>query len=93
MVKKMAKKNNEFIELAKAKMVGQRNIVISARTIDKSFTIAQQVTVLEGHSQISVFLKGAIHIEDLHSLYNMRDALNEAIHKYDDLADPKPDPN
>lgn len=69
----------EFRELAKAKIQESRNIVISKMTTVDSFTLAQQLVVTEGNKQTTMFMKGAIHIDGVQSLYNLRNALNEAI--------------
>jgi hypothetical protein len=70
----------EYKELATAKIQASRNIVISENKAFGGFTLAQQVLIDEGRSkQTAVFMKGAIHVETLDGLYELRDALNEAI--------------
>lgn len=75
----MAKSKIEYIELSKAKVTDSRNIVVS--TCSKGgYTIAQQLEVKEdGGKNTNVFLKGAFHVDDVHGLYNLRDAVNLAI--------------
>lgn len=71
----------EYNELAKAEIQEGRNLVISECSAG-GFTIAQRIDVKETNNHImSVYLKGAFHIEDVHGLYNLRDALNVAIEK------------
>lgn len=72
------RKRSIFTELAKAKIQDKRNLVVSKNT-DGTFTLGQQIVVQEGRKQTAIFLKGAIQIENLEGLYNLRDALNEAI--------------
>lgn len=74
----MAKTKIEYSEISRAKVTDSRNIVIS-NCNKGGFTIAQQLEAKEGDKITSVFLKGAFHIDDLHGLYNIRDAINLAI--------------
>ena len=74
----MAKSKVEYNEISRVKVTDSRNIVIS--TCSKGgFTIAQQLEAKENEKTTSVFLKGAFHVDDLHGLYNIRDAINLAI--------------
>lgn len=74
----MAKTKVEYNELSRAKVTDSRNIVISACS-KGGFTIAQQLEAKENDKTTSVFLKGAFHVDDVHGLYNVRDAVNLAI--------------
>ena len=74
----MAKSKIEYHELSRAKVTDSRNIVISSCS-KGGFTIAQQLEAKENDKTISVFIKGAFHVEDIHGLYNLRDAVNLAI--------------
>lgn len=74
----MAKSKIEYHELSRAKVTDSRNIVIS-NCYKGGFTIAQQLEAKENDKTISVFMKGAFHVEDIHGLYNLRDAVNLAI--------------
>ena len=74
----MAKNKIEYHELSRAKVTDSRNIVIS-NCSKGGFTIAQQLEAKENDKTISVFMKGAFHVEDIHGLYNLRDAVNLAI--------------
>lgn len=74
----MAKSKIEYNELSKAKVTDSRNIVIS-NCSKGGFTIAQQLEAKENNKTTSVFMKGAFHVEDIHGLYNLRDAVNLAI--------------
>lgn len=74
----MAKSKIEYHELSRAKVTDSRNIVIS-NCSKGGFTIAQQLEAKEGDKTTVVFLKGAFHVDDIHGLYNIRDAINLAI--------------
>ena len=74
----MAKNKIEYNELSRAKVTDSRNIIIS-NCSKGGFTVAQQLEAKEGDKVTSVFMKGAFHIEDIHGLYNLRDAVNLAI--------------
>ena len=74
----MAKSKIEYTEISRAKVTDSRNIVISSCS-KGGFTIAQQLEAKENDKTTSVFLKGAFHVDDLHGLYNLRDAVNLAI--------------
>lgn len=74
----MAKTKVEYSEISRAKVTDSRNVVIS-NCNKGGFTIAQQLEAKEGEKTTSVFLKGAFHIDSLHGLYNLRDAINLAI--------------
>ena len=74
----MARNKIEYHELSRAKITDSRNIVISSCS-KGGFTIAQQLEAKENDKTTSVFMKGAFHVEDIHGLYNLRDAVNLAI--------------
>lgn len=74
----MAKTKIEYNEISRAKVTDSRNVIISSCN-KGGFTIAQQLEAKEGDKVTSVFLKGAFHVDDLHGLYNIRDAINLAI--------------
>ena len=74
----MAKSKVEYNEISRAKVTDSRNIIISACS-KGGFTIAQQLEAKENDKTTSVFLKGAFHVDDIHGLYNIRDAVNLAI--------------
>lgn len=74
----MAKSKVEYNEISRAKVTDSRNIIISACS-KGGFTIAQQLEAKENDKITSVFLKGAFHVDDIHGLYNIRDAVNLAI--------------
>lgn len=76
----------DYTELSKAKVSDSRNIVISSCS-KGGFTIAQQLEAKEDDKTTSVFLKGAFHVDELHGLYNLRDAVNMAIKSYEDNAE------
>lgn len=74
----MVKNKIEYNELSRAKVTDSRNIIISSCS-KGGFTIAQQLEAKENDKTTSVFMKGAFHVEDIHGLYNLRDAVNLAI--------------
>ena len=74
----MAKSKVEYNEISRAKVTDSRNIIISSCS-KGGFTIAQQLEAKENDKTTSVFLKGAFHVDDIHGLYNIRDAINLAI--------------
>ena len=74
----MATSKVEYSEISRAKVTDARNIVIS-NCSKGGFTIAQQLEAKENDKTTSVFLKGAFHVDDIHGLYNIRDAVNLAI--------------
>lgn len=69
-----------YNEIAKAKVTESRNVVISSCS-KGGYTIAQQLVAKEGDGDkiTTVFMKGAFHVDDIHGLYNLRDAINLAI--------------
>ena len=69
-----------FVELANATLSSKRQAVIS-RLDDGSYTIGQKLAVKDGEKTMGVFLKGALHAEDLTALQNLRDALNVVLKK------------
>lgn len=78
--------NRTYKELANAQIDEKRRLVISSYLENgqyKGFTLAQQIEAEEGKKKTRVFLKGGIHIRDLDSLYNLRDAINNAIDQYE----------
>lgn len=72
-----------YKELAKAKVAENKNIVISKNESKGGYTIAQQLLVTDNNASIPIFLKGAIQINELEGLYELRDAINAAIQKED----------
>lgn len=74
----MAKNKIEYNEISRAKVTDSRNIIIS-KCSKGGFTVAQQLEAKENDKVMLVFLKGAFHVEDIHGLYNLRDAINLAI--------------
>lgn len=81
----MAKPKVEYTEISRAKVTDSRNVVISSCS-KGGFTIAQQLEAKENDKTTAVFLKGAFHVDDIHGLYNIRDAVNLAIAKAEESA-------
>lgn len=69
-----------YTEICRAKIANTRNAVIS-KCSKGGYTLAQQLEVQEDKSKTSVFLKGALHIDSLESLCELRNALNVVIQK------------
>lgn len=75
----MMKNRLSYRELSKAEVSESRNIVISDCS-KGGYTIAQQLVAREeGDKVTTVFMKGAFHVDSIHGLYNLRDAVNLAI--------------
>ena len=74
----MAKSKIEYHELSRAKVTDSRNIVIS-NCSKGGFTIAEQLEAKENDKTNQKKMKGEFHVEDIHGLYNLRDAVNLAI--------------
>lgn len=83
----------KYLELSNAHITAKRRLVISEcvkenqdteENIQCGFTLAQQVEVEEGKRMTRVFLKNGIHVASIDELYNLRDAINDAIKKYEE---------
>lgn len=83
----------KYSELSNAQIADKRRLVISEcvkqnqdtkETIHCGFTLAQQIEVEEGKRMTRVFLKNGIHVASIDELYNLRDAINNAINKYEE---------
>lgn len=83
----------KYLELSNAQIADKRRLVISEcikenqdtkENIQCGFTLAQQVEVEEGKRVTRVFLKNGIHVASVDELYNLRDAINDAIDKYEE---------
>lgn len=68
----------EYKELSSANIQEKRMLVIS-QCSKGGFTLAQKIFVEEGNKKTGIFLKNAIHVDDIDGIYNLRDALNLAI--------------
>lgn len=89
----MAVNKMKYLELSNAQIADKRRLVISEcvkenqdtkESIQCGFTLAQQVEVEEGKRITRVFLKNGIHVASVDELYNLRDAINDAIDKYEE---------
>lgn len=76
MENKAVYKKAHYTELSNAEITENRNIVISECS-KGGYTVAQQLKA----DGTKVFMKGALHIDNLDGLYNLRNALNIAIDK------------
>lgn len=71
---------SNFIELSSASINENKDIVISLHE-KGGYTLGQKLNVDDNGRKTGMFLKNAIHIDDVSGLYNLRDALNLAIHR------------
>ena len=71
----------QYTKLSSALIQDKRSLVISECS-KGGYTLAQQVVFVEedGKKQ-NLYLKGAIHINSIDGLRNLRDAINVAIEK------------
>lgn len=76
MENKAVYKKAHYTELSNAEITENRNIIISECS-KGGFTVAQQLKA----DGAKVFMKGALHIDNLEGLYNLRNALNIAVDK------------
>lgn len=74
----MAQQKVEYTEISRAEVTKRRNVVISECSRG-GYTIAQQITIEEGENMTSLFMKGAIHVDDVEGLKRLRDALTVCI--------------
>ena len=74
MENKAVYKKAHYTELSNAEITENRNIVFSECS-KGGFSVAQQLKA----DGTKVFMKGALHIDNLDGLYNLRNALNVAI--------------
>lgn len=84
MENKAVYKKAHYTELSNAEITENRNIVISECS-KGGFTVAQQLKA----DGTKVFMKGALHVDNLEGLYNLRNALNVAIDKVAEKAKAK----
>ena len=77
----MAYNKTTYEEIERIKVGDTKSIVIS-KCSKGGYTIAQQLLVVdENGNKNTVFLKGALHVNDVSDLTKMRDALNNIINK------------
>jgi hypothetical protein len=72
----------KYSELSVARIGKYKEAVISRcyqNDSEAGYTLAQRVEFAQDNKRLKVFLKGSIHIQDLDALYNLRDAVNQAI--------------
>ena len=69
---------NKYTELSVAKTSKHRNTVISKHN-EEGFTIAQQFEVEEDGKPVKIFMKGALHIDDVEGLEKLKEAIDKAI--------------
>ena len=76
----MANNKLNYTEIARAQVTDTREVVIS-NCSKGGFTIAQVMSIKECDGITPVYMKGAIHVANVDSLRNLRDAITLAIKK------------
>ena len=71
----------EYNQLATASIQDKRDLVISECS-KGGFTIAQRIGVEEGKKTTYLYMKGAIHIDNIDGIQNLRDALNVVLESH-----------
>lgn len=69
-----------YKEIASGKINENKSIVISECS-KGGYTLGQKLTMNDNGKKVDVFLKGAIHLDNVQSLINIRDAFNETLEK------------
>lgn len=69
-----------YKEIASGKINENKSIVISECS-KGGFTLGQKLIMNDNGKKVEVFLKGAIHLDDVQSLVNIRNAFNETLEK------------
>ena len=72
------KKQITYKEIACAKVNENKSLVISECS-EGGYTLGQRMTVDDNGKKIEVFLKGAMHLDSLESLENIKNAFEKAI--------------
>lgn len=67
-----------YKEIACAKVNENKSLVISECSRG-GYTLGQRLTVDDNGKKVDVFLKGAIHLDSIESLENVRNAFEKAI--------------
>ena len=67
-----------YKEIACAKVNENKSLVISECS-KGGFTLGQKMTVEDNGKKIDIFLKGAIHLDSVESLENIRNAFEKAV--------------
>lgn len=76
----MVVNKSSFKQIANAQISDKRQAIIS-KLDDGSFTIGQRLEINEGNKVMNIFLKGALHVNDIDCIRNLRDALNLVLDK------------
>lgn len=71
---------SEYREISRGKVTPTRSVVVSTYS-NAGYTLAQQIQAQENDNTISMFLKGAFHVDDIEGLKVIRDTINIAIEK------------
>ena len=69
-----------YKEISSGKINENKSIVISECS-KGGYTLGQKLTMNDNGKKVDVFLKGAIHLDNVDSLVNIRNAFNETLEK------------
>lgn len=69
------KDNITYTKIASAQISSTRTLVIS-KCSKGGYTIAQQFQAEEDGKPVSIYMKGAFHVNDINGLVDIRDAIN-----------------
>lgn len=72
----------DYRQISTAKIQNKRDLVISECS-KGGYTLAQRVCVEEGKKTTYMYLKNAIHVDDLEGLRNIRDSINVVLGEKD----------
>lgn len=77
-----------YDEVARVKMSDTRDIVIS-KCSKGGYTIAQKILIDKDEKPASIFLKGAIKVNDIEGLKDIKETIDMAIKKLEESSDDK----
>lgn len=77
-----------YDEVARVKMTDTRDVVIS-KCSKGGYTIAQKILIDKDEKPISIFLKGAIKVNDIEGLKDIKETIDMAIKKLKESSDDK----
>lgn len=77
-----------YDEVARVKMSDTRDVVIS-KCSKGGYTIAQKILIDKDEKPTSIFLKGAIKVNDIEGLKDIKETIDMAIKKLEESSDDK----
>lgn len=77
-----------YDEVARVKMSDTRDVVIS-KCSKGGYTIAQKILIDKDEKPASIFLKGAIKVNDIEGLKDIKETIDMAIKKLEESSDDK----